>query len=903
MKGKILLILAFALLASSTAFADCTPGWYCMDADHKAQKDCQCNWNNITLCTYGCTSGVCNTGPNTPPAIPEVNLSPDPANEGNDLLCHAYSTDSDNDSIEYEFKWYKDNEFYKSIKTTSQDSILEDSHTSDGDNWMCKVRAYDYKDWSNYAYDTVVIGQGTGCTEGWVCRDCDTRAYRNSDCSYSNEENCVNGCVNGACAGGCNNCNSPPTDPNVDITPSDPDDSDNLTCRAYSSDADGDSIEYHFTWKRDGSTFRTHSTTNTYDSIDDSDTEDGEEWRCMVRAWDGSDYSDYGADTVLIDDEFNSCDFDIDLDPDYTSINMERNDSRSVSVRIKNNGCERVCLDLTGRDSSSYIDADASTDRVCLNENESTYVSLNIETSDAREQTYTVRLDAEQGSRKETVSITVRVDDDCGSCTGGNCISITSTTKNICRDSTGTISVKIRNNSSEHKFVELDTSSTSYLASFEEDEIEVDAHSYRYVDLEVYVYNDSSLGSHYVNVYAETDNSREQKKVYFIVKNCEEEEDNSFSMTLTSSCQSVDKGQDRNVSFSIRNRTSEKIRVELQTVADIPTQVPAYIDIEANDSETVKIKVSARESDKPGKHYVKVYAWNGAFRIQKTLCVDIEKKRNTVVSVEDASMDIEQCRNEVFVLLIENRGDYNEDYRIEVNNSTEANITLSEDRVEADAGESKQVFVNVNIPLNMETGDYDFDLLVKNGETFTKKIRFTVIEAETPTLTIIELTTFPSRLVMEPGEVKEVSLTVTNLSAEDIEDVKLEWQLPSFMRVTDSTETVEAGKTLAITMDVLVAEDTEPGYYTGWISMNVDGIKQTEEINVVIVEPESGYSSEEEQENGENALEFLSAGFFSLGGSAGIGLIILLAIVIIMIGLKGIIESDTDYRKPVWYRR
>ncbi len=898
-KKAIISIGFFLLLIGSMASADCLMGWFCKDATHRGYRDCECNWSFVEYCPHGCAGGVCTPEPNNPPSIPIVEITPAGPDSGDGLVCHAESTDADGyQNIEYTYKWYKNGEYYKTIVSTSNTAEIDSSHTSEGEEWMCKARAYDHATYSNYGYDTVTISGGQDCTPGWKCKDCCTRAYQNADCSWENEEYCINGCLGGQCVG--DSENNPPADPEVHISPSEPGEGDTLTCYAYSDDADNDDIEYHFTWKQDGSVFRTESTYAHTSSISGTRVNEGEEWQCRVKAWDGEDYSDCSIDTVIVGED--SCDFELLLDPEQNTVYMEENDFESVSVRIKNESSCYHCFDLGGKDSSSRIKTGVSRDRVCLNAGESTYVALEIETIDATGTSYTAKIEAKKGSETESASVQVRVDS-CDGC--GDCIDLVAYRKTVCRGEKENLRVLVKNNTGELKEIELSASSNEFLASFEENKLELDAHSEEYASLELYIYGSTSLGSHYVTVYAETDGERESEKAYFTVKECEEPEENSFSLSMTSACQPLGKGEDKNIQFTLRNKTGSELTVHLQTVSDLPTEVPLAVRLDPHDSERFEFNVRARDSDEHGSHDVKLYAWTETYRIMKKACVDVEKQRETRVSLEEDSLEIIQCENGVFVLSVENLGDYEEEYEIEISNSTAAKVKVSDDKFELGKGEGKQVFINVDVPLDMGTGNYHFDVLVINRETFTKRVNFSVKEAEETGAARVELTHYPSKVVLVPGEEKLVSFTVTNLSLQKITGIALEWSLPDFVFTPDNSIDAEGNETMLVEQLIAVDSAAEPGTYYGKLSMEFDGKKTEKTIAIVIVEPETVVEGGESEEEGKEETSgfLMPAGFFSLGEPMGIGLIILLLIVITMVALKGVIESDTDYTKPVWHRR
>jgi len=99
--------------------------------------------------------------------------------------------------------------------------------------------------------------------------------------------------------------NTPPYAPTVLITPADPEEgADDLYCEVTgeSEDLDGDTVTYSAVWTVDGSlwTGSTSTTTWTDDTIDASDTLEGEVWECSMTPDDGDDDGDPASDDVTI---------------------------------------------------------------------------------------------------------------------------------------------------------------------------------------------------------------------------------------------------------------------------------------------------------------------------------------------------------------------------------------------------------------------------------------------------------------------------------------------------------------------------------------------------------------------------------------------------------------------------
>jgi uncharacterized membrane protein len=464
--------------------------------------------------------------------------------------------------------------------------------------------------------------------------------------------------------------------------------------------------------------------------------------------------------------------------------------------------------------------------------------------------------------------------------------------------------VLVRNTSNEIKEIELEASASDYLAHFNESNIELDAHSQKYVDLEIYAYPGASLGSHYVNISARTDDDYEQAKAYFTVKDCETPATQSFTLSMSGTCTALDKGTDKNISFTVKNNTSSDITVNLQTVADIPTEVQTSVDLGPNQTKTLKLKASARLDEATGKHYVKLYAWTANYRVYKDACFEVGKKRKTNISLKDSNISIEQCSNSVFVLLLENKGDYNESYSIEVGNSTKAKITIPDKNISLMPGKSKEIFINVDVPLDMKEGAYWFDIIIKGKETFTKRLYFDVVKAPEKVASTVEIATYPSKIVLFPGEDKTISVSLANLSTEKITGIVISWTTPQGIEIENATVDLESKETAAFEFNVWAADDMEPGTYYGTLSMKVDDKEVSKKITLVITTEEQAAPVEEggeQPEQGEGFAPFAVLG--SLSQPLGIGLIILLIIVIAMVALKGFIESDVDHSQPVWHRR
>ncbi len=190
------------------------------------------------------------TAANSPPAISNVTLSPTSVYTDDTLTATVAASDDDGDAITYTYTWYVDG----APCGGSGSVTLEGSACFDRDQEV----------W-------VVVTPNDGEDDG--------SAYTSGALTVSN---------------------TPPTAPEVAITPEDAVEGDDLTCTVTteSTDADGDALTYSFEWDVDGETYD-GATGGALTSIVDGSSVGGEEtWTCEVTASDGDLESAVGSASV-----------------------------------------------------------------------------------------------------------------------------------------------------------------------------------------------------------------------------------------------------------------------------------------------------------------------------------------------------------------------------------------------------------------------------------------------------------------------------------------------------------------------------------------------------------------------------------------------------------------------------
>jgi hypothetical protein len=174
---------------------------------------------------------------NTAPEVTDVTLSPSVPEVGDDITATVgQSSDTDSDSVDFTYVWFVN---YVEVSETSDTLSLA---LKGGDEITVEVTPTDGEDDGGTVSDTVTVG------------------------------------------------NSPPSQPGVDIAPTQPTTLDDLLCEVTtpSIDDDGTAVAYAMTWTRNGQTEIGVDSSHTGDQIPSTDTAAGEVWICTATPSDGA---------------------------------------------------------------------------------------------------------------------------------------------------------------------------------------------------------------------------------------------------------------------------------------------------------------------------------------------------------------------------------------------------------------------------------------------------------------------------------------------------------------------------------------------------------------------------------------------------------------------------------------
>ncbi|MEM4662920.1 MAG: hypothetical protein QXM75_02780 [Candidatus Diapherotrites archaeon] len=712
----------------------------------------------------------------------------------------------------------------------------------------------------------------------------------------------------------CTTCpNTLPTKPNVYIMPSNPTTNDDLYCYANSYDPDCDTITYHYRWYRNGVLYYTESTTSNYTYISSINTSYSDTWKCVVKAFDGRNYSEENSAIVKIAGD--PC-IDFDITTSTSSITMKRNDTQTLSFWVQNKGNYSICVNLRSNTSSSSISSWVARENVCVNANESKLLSITIRTSDTPIGNYSVRIIGESNCYTKQREITVKVEDD--SCYYPPCcpyppcytptptqpcypycgqpIELVPIRTSICKNSKGTISVLVKNLTDRELVVRLESSSVGFASSFEQSALVLSPREEKYVNLNVYTQCQS--GEQYVTIYGKVDSYTLQRKAIFTVIDCPKPEAKNFSVEVPVACTSVQKMQTTNIGFTIKNLTRYAQTINLQVVSNIVAELDqTTITLEPFESRTLYVRAYARESDKPGKQYITLYAWQDNYKEKKELCVDVQQMHKSLVTLLNNDVKIAQCSYGVFSLNIHNVGDTIQNYKITTNNPTRATIKFSETNVSLYPNQTKEVFITVNVPVDMPTGTYSADIVVENSSVWIRTIYFEVVKAadQAPATTDADkerpiILSYPSSIVIKPGTQRQLSVVLQNPTSKPL-NVVIDFVLPGGLYSQPRTVYLAPGATettlALISADLEIAQDK---HYDGLLVVRFDNLEITRAVNIYVEKTMTGPTG-------------AAVGLFTLENPFFVLFLLILAFVVILFILKAFFGGGQKKVEVMLYRR
>ncbi|MBN2067025.1 MAG: hypothetical protein JW744_01000 [Candidatus Diapherotrites archaeon] len=581
--------------------------------------------------------------------------------------------------------------------------------------------------------------------------------------------------------------------------------------------------------------------------------------------------------------------------PSFKQASMSRNDSIGMAFQLKNQGYGRACIELEA-DEDTYFETSLSIQDICLNEAEATSFTLTVRTNNAPRGLHTGGIYAESDGGNATAFFSVLVSEEPE-------IELVAHSNDICLGEDETINVLVRNNSDEYKEVELQAENEMLLPYFKPSSFTLVPFQEKYVELKLHPSPYSAEGSHDVSMYAITDEETAKKSLKVDVVECGNEEKAGFTVRLTSSCKTVEKGKEEKIYFTVENMKDEEQKLYFSAGNDLDARMQASSAwLEANEKRTFYFAVNIPEEATVKDYNVTLHAWNSDYSVEKSTCIRPRKMHSTEVSVEENNLEVKSCGSAVFTALLENLGDYSEKFEMELDNGyDEIEAELSEDELTLEKHSKRQIFVNVSALPEAEEKQYEIELEVKtDDETFRKKLRFRVVEEEEEPepQEMLEITGYSSSLRIDENSSKALLVSIRNNSKEEISGIQARLlSLPTgITAVSVASQHLLPGEEKQLEIMLKAAPGTA-GTYSILLQAASQEYTQSETVQLTVAEAE-----EEQEEEQQSKLQGL-IGLFATGGSALLGLaaLVILITAVVLIA-RAVRTPNTNTKKEAWMR-
>lgn len=608
-------------------------------------------------------------------------------------------------------------------------------------------------------------------------------------------------------------------------------------------------------------------------------------------------FSIIDAGTIL---HFNA-DFSVTLSP--SSVEMGGYDSAGITATVHNNSSYGRYVSLGTSDDSSYIRSSAGNSYFYMGAHESRNVVVTVTTENAPHGNYHVHVAAESGNDEVEAVLNVTVYE----YTAVTSIEMDPAYETLCRGNDDEISVRITNHSNSGKDVDLSAESEMFLPYFEPDEIYLSSGDSELVTLRVHTDRYTPVGVYSVNMYANSGGREFIKRAEFRVDDCQDNDNgyfheaDEFSLSVSGGCRDVEKGNDVRISYTLTNKTSHDIEVELALISDIPTEISEPVFLESRETKTREFTVKARDSDSTGRHNIAVHAWTEDDRAQEETCVNVIGKHSFTAELLNNNLEIEKGSYEVFTLRIKNNGDFKEYMDIEVSESYSAiAASISDSHFSLEKGEEEEVYISVSAAADASLGNYEIPVIVTDHTTVEKTIVFEVVTeatnvTPTPTTGMVEIVAYPETVKIKAGEESTFRITLKNDTGVLLTNIRAHLKyLPEGITLSMPSFDLSAGEARTIEGTIKSA-GVEKGTYNGAIEFSNSEFALGTDISLN-VEGESATPAPAPSGTGTSL-----AGLFALGTDVVLGIIILIIAIVVILAIAKLARSEPKKSQP-WER-
>jgi uncharacterized membrane protein len=273
-----------------------------------------------------------------------------------------------------------------------------------------------------------------------------------------------------------------------------------------------------------------------------------------------------------------------------------------------------------------------------------------------------------------------------------------------------------------------------------------------------------------------------------------------------------------NIGEYVLENTGTKTSTVTLSVSGIDVE-PVQYNIESGEEEVIVVNFNEIET---GTKTITVVADSGYE--QRTLEYDVsfEDCYGTNINAEALDVCLSSTMNKTINL--ENNGTRDQDYELSINADW---ITLSDDSVSLDSGESDTIEMSLEVPSNVRD-NYVLTAVSENA-TITRTLPVNVLPNETCYGFSAEHYTSPIDVNCCSGEITELYITNTGFFDQEITLTKI---APPWVAFSEDTLTVEAGETAKTYVYFSPPAGTDGDYIATIRMENQEGVVKTHDFNL-----------------------------------------------------------------------
>ena len=614
----------------------------------------------------------------------------------------------------------------------------------------------------------------------------------------------------------------------------------------------------------------------------------------------------------------NEGDNNIIIESDIKGICLESCTSYSAQVKVSNYSEEKKCFDFYLESDPETLNYSLSNESFCLNEDETTYMSLSVNTCGSDTTNYDLYL------IEDDQEIEMQFDLRIGNCQSFDGFRIEEFDGKICAGEKTTIPITIENRSDEEKTIYLSADNSMVLPYFEKEKIVLSDDEEKIVDL---VINARTLkvGKYKITLGGDAPNYHIQKKLDIEVVDCTGI-DTAFIITNSDVCYNVQRGQFFQGSFKVKNvsndgpcpECSDRTRaVDLflgTTHYELSNKTPSLYYFE---EKIIDYQIKIPESAQAGINFVTIDGKalpRGIFDddlgnvLGSKICINVAGETNAGVILKTQTKDIDWCASEIFELEIQNTGDLDENFSLNATKLPKGvEVHFSEDKILVKRGETKIIYVSISTNPQAEIGDGQSVIInILGRKNLSTEIYFNI--KEKPSFNDLEIVSLSTMISAYKNTQTTYSVVLKNNTERDLRNLKITFEnVPNNVTFEEKEISLIAkGEIVQIVGELKVGDIN--GYFEPVMIITGTNVINKKKLGLLVNEFEENtgvfsgglfglFTSQNGPLNGLFSL-------FSFGENGGLlsgfsyGLIFILLAVILIIGLLS--TRGTKSRKEVW---